>query len=176
MRRCFASRPSAGSARLWRRLFEVGGHVVLVEEVDQRLRASTRQRHDPASVLGRTDHRQRRDDLGGVTASLAEVAGASVDPAHQIELGILGHRVVDGGVQRLHAARSVTINQCRDGIHAGQFASDVIRLPHLRRDWRSVVGAIRLRVVAAVHHRTTERQVHEVRASILSPGSRVTEG
>ena len=176
MRRGLTPRARTSSAGLRRSVLEVGGHVVAVEEVDQRLRASARQCHHPATVLGRSDHRQWRDDLCSVPTGLAEVTGTTIDPAHQVELGVLGNGVVDGSVQGLCATGATPIDQRPDRVHHGQLASDVVRLPHLRGDRRSVVGAVRLRIIAAVHHRPTERQMDEVGTAIAGPRTVVAKG
>ena len=111
-----------------------------------------------------------------MAAGLAVEAGASVDPRHEVEFGVLGDGVVDGGVQRLGAAGAAAVDQGGDRVHHGEFAGDVVGLPHLRGDGRGVVGSVGLGVVAAVHHGAAEGEVDEVGAAIVGPGSVVAEG
>ena len=175
MRRRLAPRARARPARLRRFVAQICGRIVLIEEVDQRPRTPARQRHHPAPVLGRADRWQRRHPLGRVPAGLPVEAGGAVDPVHQVQFGVLRYRVVHGAVERLHPPVPLAVDQRRDDIHADLFARDVVRVPHLRRDRRRVVPAVRLGVVAAVHHRPAQREMGQIRAAITGPRPIVAE-
>ena len=175
VRRRLAAGARARAADLRGLVAQICGSVVLAEKIDQGLRAPAGERHHPAPVLGRADGRQRRDSLGRVAAGLAVEAGGAVDPIHQVEFGILRDRVVDGAMQRLHAPVPLAVDQGRDDIHADLLAGDMVRMPHLRRDRRRIVGPVRLGVVAAVHHRPAQRQMDQVRAAVVGPRPIVAE-
>ena len=169
MRRCLTPRASVRAPTLGRLILQVGRHPVAIEEVDQRLRASAWQRHHPAPILGRTNHRQRRHLLHRMAAGLAVEASPPVDPTHQVELSVLGHRIMHGAMQRLHPPRPLPVNQRPNRVDADHLPCDVVGLPDLRSNRRRVIGAVGLRVVATVHHRPAQGQMHQIGAAIVGP-------
>ena len=175
MRRRLPARACIRTARLRRIVLQIRCHPIAVEEVDQRLRAPPRQRHHPAPVLGRTNHRQRRHLLHRMAASLPVEPSSPVDPAHQVKLSILRYCIMHSAMQRLHSPRPLPINQRPNRVDADHLPRDLVRLPHLRSNRRRVIRAVWLRVIAAVHHRPTQRQMHEVGAAIVSPRPVVAE-
>ena len=78
-------------------------------------------------------------------------------------------------MQRLHSPRPMPINQRPNRVDADHLPRDLVRLPHLRSNRRRVIRAVWLRVIAAVHHRPTQRQMHEVGAAIIGPRPVVAE-
>ena len=110
-----------------------------------------------------------------MTAGLAIERDSPHDPARQVELGALGHGLVDRAGEMLAPARRLSLHERRDDHHRHLLPGDVERLPHLGRDRGQVVDAVRPRVVAAVHHRPAERQMHEVGPFPVGPGARIAE-
>ena len=54
-------------------------------------------------------------------------------------------------------------------------SGDVIRVPHLRRDRRCLVSPCRMRIVAAVHHDATEREMNEIARLEFGPRAAVSK-
>ena len=73
------------------------------------------------------------------------------------------------------AAGAAAIDQGGDRVHAELLAGDVVGVPHLRGDGREIVGSVGLRIVAAVHHRSAQREVYEVGGLVIGPGAVVAE-
>ena len=178
--------PPLRLARLGRRdgnvPLEVGAqrlvHAVCLEETrgDRgQLLACDRLDQDPPPVFRVGDRRHRRDDGGSVPAGLPVERDRPHHPAHQVELGALGHRLVHCTGEVLSLAGRASLHERGRDHHRQLLARDVKGLPHLRCDRRKVVLSVRLRVVAAVHHRPAERQMHEIRALPFTPGPRVAE-
>src|SRR5437660_454975 len=74
---------------------QVAGHPVPLEEPHQALAllAAQCRHHEPAAVLGLGDARYQRRHLGGMATRLAAERSPAHHPVHEVELGVLGHRL-----------------------------------------------------------------------------------
>ena len=99
-----------------------------------------------------------------------------VDPVGSVGLGVLGHGLVDRSGKALAPAGVEPVLEGAHDRDGRDLARDLVRLPHLGRDRGRVVGALGRRVVAAVHHHATERQVDEVAAAYDAHGPSSPKG
>ena len=96
-------------------------------------------------------------------------------PVHDVELGVLRHRLVHRHRHVLPLPAAMAVDQRRDDAGGKLLAGDVVGVPDLRRDRRRVVFQIRIGIVAAVHHDPAKREVDQVGALEILPRPIVAE-
>ena len=144
------------------------GHLGLVPRPHQH-------RQQVAAVLGLRDRGHGGDLLGRVPGGLAVQRAAPHHPVHEVELGALGDRLVDGAGEVLAPAGPVAAEDGGQHPDDELLAGDDVRLPGGRGDRRQVVVAVRQRIVAAVHDRSAEGQVDQVIGPVGRPRPVVAE-
>ncbi len=162
-----------------RLLVHAGFDAVTVEQFDQPVAVSRPRAeagHDPAPVFRVGDGRVRRDGLARVAAGLAKDRRAPHDPGHEVDFGALGDRLVHCAGDLLPLPGAKAVNEGGHDRHAHLLSGHVIGVPHLRRDRRQIVFAVRCRVVAAIHHDAAERQMHQIGGLVVAPGAGVAKG
>ena len=159
------------------RRLQIGAHVVAVEERHELGLVSRAHapRDVPAPILGVRHIRRMVRLLHRVPACQAIERRAAHDPAHEIKLGVLRHRLVHRAGDILAFAGAQPVQERGDGADGQLFAGDVIGVPKLRRDRGQIVAQARIRVVAAVHHDAAEREMDKVGALELRPRAVVAE-
>ena len=163
----------AGSLRI-----KALGQAVFIEYLEESLavvRAVAQIRHHPAAIFGVHNRRRGRNAFARVAAGLARHQRTPHHPRHQIDFGRHRDRLVHRARQQLPLARAEAIQQRRYDRHAELLAGNVIGMPHLRRDRRQIVFAIRGRIVAAVHHHAAHREMNQIGTLEMRPRTIVAE-
>ena len=153
------------------RRLQVGLGVVFGQERDQVVQVA---RPDavgdvPAAILGVADGRAVIGRFRRVAAGQAPERHAAHDPVHDVELRVLGDRLVHRDRHVLALAVAMAGDQGGDDAGGELLAGDVVGVPDLRRDRRRVVFPARRRIVAAVHHHPAEREMDQVRPLEIRP-------
>ena len=182
VRRPLVHRPGSGDVpslevRTRLRWLQVCGHAVALEERDEIGLVPGRDApgHDPATVL-RVGHAGGATDmLRSVAAGLSEHRRAPHDPGHQVDLGALGHRVVDRARDLLPLPTALPVHERCGDAHREVLAGDVKGMPELRRHGWQVVMSRGIGVVPAIHHHPAQGEVHKIAALEVLPRARVPE-
>ena len=132
-------------------------------------------RDEPATVLGVADTRRMVRRLRRVAIGHPPDRHAPHHPVHDVELGVLRHRLVHRDRHVLPLAAAMAMDQCGDDAGRELLAGDVIGVPDLRRDRRRVVFQIGIGIVAAVHHDPAERKVDQIGALEILPRPVIAE-
>ena len=96
-------------------------------------------------------------------------------PVHDVEFGVLRHRLVHRHRHVLPLPAAMAVDQRGDDAGGKLLAGDVIGVPDLRRDRRRVVFQVGIGIVAAVHHDPAEREMDQVGALEILPRPVVAE-
>ena len=129
----------------------------------------------PAAVLGVHDAGRVVRRLQRVAAGQAPQRHAPHDPVHDVEFGVLRHRLMHRDRNVLALAVAVAGDQGGDDAGGELLAGDVVGVPDLRRDRRRVVFQVRIGIVAAIHHDAAQREMDQVGALEVRPWPVIAE-
>ena len=160
-----------------RRRLQIRLHAVFRQQRHQVLQIARTHavRDEPAPVLGMADARRMVRRLRRVPVGHPPDRHAPHHPVHDVELGVLRHRLVHRHRHVLPLAGAMAMDQRRDDAGGKLLAGDVIGVPDLRRDRRRVVFQVRIGIVAAVHHDPAQRQMDQIGALEILPRPVIAE-